>query len=161
MYNFKTNNIMNNLERKLIELTFPTVNVDSLMEIIVATPNTTVATEILCGIYVEPVFIQDKLTSEGTARTFMSYDKWTEQINYSYLQEQTVYCYFPETVDKATITADNYKSLECDYGMSRSYRYGVKTGKLEERTDWCSVRDWNRLKDNNFELSGAELEATL
>ena len=152
---------MNNLERKLIELTFPTVNVDSLMEIIVATPNATVATEILCGVYVEPVFIQDKLTSEGTARTFMSYDKWTEQIQYKYLNEVTDYCYFPETVDKNTITRDNYKTHECDYGMSRSYRYGVKTGVMETRTDWCSVKDWNRLKDNKFELSAEELEATL
>jgi hypothetical protein len=152
---------MNNLERKLIELTFPTVNVDSLMEIIVATPNPTVATEILCGVYVEPEFVKDKLTSEGTARTFVLYDKWNEQIKYSYLSELVGYCYFPETVDKSTITSENYESLQCDYGISGAYRYGVKTGKMEERTDWCSVRDWNRLKDNNFELSGAELEATL
>jgi hypothetical protein len=153
---------MNNLERKLIELTFPTINVDSLMEVIVVTPNATVATEILCGVYVEPVFEKHKLTSEGTARTFMSYDKWTEQIKYKYLSEITDYCYFPETVDKYTITRDNYKSLECEYGStSKSYRYGVKTGVMEERTDWCSVKDWNRLKDNKFELSAEELEATL
>lgn len=152
---------MNNVEKKLIELTFPTVNVDSLMEIIVATPNATVATEILCGIYVEPVFIQDKLSPNGTARTFMSYDKWNKQVQYMYLQEEIKYAYFPETVDKNTITVENYKSLECDYGISGAYRHGVKTGVMETRTDWCSVRDWERLKDNNFELSSAELEATL
>ena len=151
---------MNNIEKKLIELTFPTVNIDNLMEIIVATPNVRVATEILCSVYVEPVFVKDKLTSEGTARTFVMYDKWLEQINYSYLQEQSVYCYFPETVDKATITADNYKSLECDYGISGAYRHGVKTGVMEKRGDWCSIKDWDRLKDNNFELS-AELIALL
>jgi hypothetical protein len=152
---------MNNVEKKLIELTFPTVNVDNVMEIIVATPNPRVATEILCGIYVEPVFIQDKLSPNGVARTFAFYDKWNDQIQYSYLDEVPVYCYFPETVDKNTITRDNYKSLECDYNVSKAYRYGVKTGVMETRTDWCSVRDWDRLKDNNFELSGAELEATL
>lgn len=153
---------MNNLERKLIELTFPTVNIDSLMEVIVATPNSRVATEILCSVYVEPVFVKDKLTSEGTMRTFMSYDKWTEQIQYTYLNEITDYCYFPETVDKNTITRNNYKSLMCDYNSSdKSYRYGVKTGVMETRTDWCSIKDWNRLKDNKFELSDAELEATL
>ena len=151
---------MNNIEKKLIELTFPTVNIDNVMEIIVATPNVRVATEILCSVYVEPVFVKDKLTSEGTARTFVMYDKWLEQINYSYLQEQSVYCYFPETVDKATITADNYKSLECDYGISGAYRHGVKTGVMEKRGDWCSIKDWDRLKDNNFELS-AELIALL
>jgi hypothetical protein len=150
---------MNNLERKLIELTFPTVNVDSLMEIIVATPNATVATEILCGIYVEPVFIQDKLSPNGVARTFMSYDKWNEQVQYSYLQEEVKYEYFPKSIDKDTITAENYKSLACGYNDD-AVRHGVKTGVIETRTDWCSIKDWNRLKDNNFELSGAELEAT-
>jgi hypothetical protein len=152
---------MNNLEKKLIELTFPTVNVNSLMEIIVATPNARVATEILCGVYVEPVFIQDKLSPNGVARTFMSYDKWTEQIQYKYLQEVIDYCYFPETVDKNTITRDNYKLLSCKYNENSTYRYGVTTGVMETRTDWCSVQDWDRLKDNKFELSGAELEATL
>lgn len=152
---------MNNLERKLIELTFPTVNVDNLMEIIVATPNATVATEILCGVYKEPVFIKDKITSSGVARTFVLYDKWLDQINYSYLQEEIKYYYFPETVDKETITTENYKSLECNYGIIGAYRHGVKTGVMEKRGDWCSIKDWDRCKDNNFELSGAELEATL
>jgi hypothetical protein len=152
---------MNNLERKLIELTFPTVNVDNIMEIIVATPNATVATEILCGVYQEPVFVKDKITSSGKAYTFVSYDKWLDQIKYSYLQEETKYCYFPGTVDKTTITTENYKSLECNCNISGTYRHGVKTGVMEMCTDWYSVKDWNRLKDNKFELSGAELDATL
>ena len=152
---------MNNLERKLIELTFPTVNVDSLMEIIVATPNSRVATEILCGVYIEPVFIKDKLSPSGVARTFMSYDKWNEQVQYMYLQEEVKYAYFPETVDKNTINSENYESLQCDYNVSGAYRHGVKTGVMETRTDWCSVKDWDRLKDNKFELSAEELEATL
>lgn len=151
---------MNNLERKLIELTFPTVNVDSLMEIIVATPNSRVATEILCGVYIEPVFITDKLSPNGVARTFMSYDKWTEQVQYMYLQEEVKYEYFPKTVDKETITVENYKSLACGYNDD-AYRHGVKTGVMETRTDWCSVSDWLRLKDNNFELSAEELETAV
>jgi hypothetical protein len=152
---------MNNLERKLIELTFPTVNVDNLMEIIVATPNSRVATEILCGVYVEPVFVKDKITSNDVARTFMSYDKWNEQITYKYLQEESKYFYFPKSVDKETITVENYKSLECNYDVNGAYRHGIKTGIIETRTDSCSIKDWERLKDNKFELSGAELEATL
>jgi hypothetical protein len=151
---------MNNVEKKLIELTFPTVNIDSLMEIIVATPNATVATEILCGIYQEPVFVKDKLSPNGVARTFMSYDKWNNQIQYMYLQEEIKYEYFPPNVDKASITLENYKELKGDYSND-SYRHGVKTGVMETRTDWCSVKDWERLKDNNFELSAEQIEATL
>ena len=145
---------MNNLERKLIELTFPTVNAEALMEIIVATPNPRVATEILCGVYTDPVVSKDKISREGVARTFVRYDKWLDQINYSYLQEKTVYEYFPNSVDKNTITLDNYKSLRCDYG-DNTYRHVIKTGIMEERGDWTSVDDWNRMQDNKFELSDA------
>lgn len=151
---------MNNVEKKLIELTFPTVNVDNLMEVINATSNPRVATEILCGIYTEPVFIKDKITSSGVARTFVLYDKWLDQINYSYLQEEIKYEYFPKSVDKETITVENYKSLACGYNDD-AIRHGVKTGVMEKRGDWCSIKDWDRLKDNKFELSGVELEATL
>jgi hypothetical protein len=150
---------MNSLEKKLIELTFPTINVDVLMEIIVATPNPRVATEILCGVYTEPEFVKHKLSPNGVARTFMSYDKWLDQVNYSYLQEEVKYEYFPKSVDKDTITAENYKSLACGYNDD-AYRHGVKTGVMEQRGDWCSIKDWEKLKDNNFELSAQEIEAT-
>jgi hypothetical protein len=149
---------MNNLERKLIELTFPTVDVEALMEVITATPNPRVATEILCGVYTDPVVCKDKISREGTARTFVSYDKWLDQINYSYMQEKTVYEYFPNSVDRNTITLDNYKSLKCEYGND-TYRFAIKTGELELRGDWTSVADWNRMQDNKFELSDKEIEA--
>ena len=149
-----------NLERKLLELSFPNVNVDSLMEVIVATPNPRVATEILCGVYTDPVVSKEKISREGTARTFVLYDKWLDQINYSYLQEQTVHEYFPNSVDRESITLDNYKSLKCDYA-SNTYRFGVKTGIMEKRGDWTSVADWNKLQDNKFELSDKEVEALL
>jgi hypothetical protein len=147
---------MNNLERKLIELTFPTLNADALMEITSATPNGRVAIEILCGIYIEPVFVQDKLTSDDVARTFMSYDKWNEQITYKYQEEETVYEYFPKSVDKGSITLDNYKSLACNYNSEKDpYRHSIKTGVIKVKTNCCSVKDWDKLKDNKFELSDA------
>ena len=152
---------MNNVEKKLIELTFPTVNIDSIMEIIVATPNARVATEILCGIYIEPVFVKDKLSPNGVARTFMSYDKWNDQVQYSYLQEKTEHRYFPKSVDKSTITLENFEELCCSYNGDKTYGHSISTGVMETRTDWCSVKDWDKLKDNKFELSAEELEATL
>ena len=146
---------MNNLERKLIELTFPTVDADALLEVITATPNSRVATEILCGVYTEPVFVQDKISSSDVLRTFVSYDKWSEQINYKYQQEEINYCYFPNSVDKATITRDNYTSLKCEYGDD-TYRYGVTTGNFNTKHDSCTIRDWERMKDAKFELADIE-----
>ena len=151
---------MNNLEKRLIELTFPTVNADALMEIITATPNPRVATEILCGVYTDPIVSKEKISREGTARTFVLYDKWLEQINYSYQQEQTVYEYFPNSVAKESITLDNYKSLKTSYG-DNTYRHAINTGIMEKRGDWTKVADWNKLKDNTYELSVEEVDATL
>jgi len=151
---------MNNLEKRLLELTFPTVNTEALMEIIVATPNPRVATEILCGVYTDPIVSKEKISRDDVMRTFVMYDKWLDQINYSYLQEKTVYEYFPNSVDRDTITLDNYLALRTSYG-DNTYRHAIKTGVMEKRGDWTSVADWNKLKDNKFELSVEEVEATL
>jgi hypothetical protein len=151
---------MNNLEKRLLELTFPTVNTEALMEIIVATPNPRVATEILCGVYTDPIVSKEKISRDDVMRTFVMYDKWLDQINYSYLQEKTVYEYFPNSVDRDTITLDNYLALRTSYG-DNTYRHVINTGVMEKRGDWTSVADWNKLKDNKFELSVEEVEATL
>ena len=140
---------MNNLERRLIELTFPSVDVDALMEVIAATPNSRVATEILCNVYTEPNFVKDKIgNSDGYLRTFVSYDKWSEEILYKYEEPETVYCYFPSTVKKEDITTENYEALSCSYNSNNdSYRHGVKTGKMKLCNSRLSIKDWDRMKD--------------
>ena len=137
---------MHNLERQLIELTFPSADIDALMEVIIATPNIRVATEILCGIYNEPDF-EDKISSNDVLYKFESYDKWLEEVSYKYKEPETVYCYFPSTVKKEDITTENYEALACPYSNDNSYRHGVKTGKMKEFTSTKSINDWNKMKD--------------
>jgi len=138
---------MNNLERRLLELTFPSVDIDALMEVIVATPNSRVATEILCDVYTEPDFV-DKIGSSDILQRFVSYDKWSEEVSYKYEEPETVYCYFPHTVKKENITTENYEALSCSYNSNDdSYRHGVKTGKMKTCTSTASLKDWNRKKD--------------
>lgn len=147
---------MNALERKLIELTYPTVDADLLMQVIGATSNPRVATEILCGVYMEPQFAQQKVSSNDTIRTFAYFDKWGEHVHYTYEKEEVKYEYFPKTVDKNTITAENYKSLACSYNDD-AYRHGVPTGKMEIREDYCTIKEWDKLKDVEVPVEEIEL----
>jgi hypothetical protein len=45
---------MTNIEKALLSTVHPTLEITLLEEIIDATPSSSVATEILCGIYLEP-----------------------------------------------------------------------------------------------------------
>jgi len=142
----------NVVQKKLLSLMYPSMDVDLLMEVIEATPNPEIATQIMCGLYAEPVIVKDKLY-EGIARTLVSYNKWNDTVEYSYQRETTVSAYFPKEVDKKDITLDNYKELACHYDTKDCYSYSIKTGKFETRTDNITLNRWNKYEDNNFELS--------
>jgi hypothetical protein len=66
-------------------------SVESLLELINATSNPTVATEILLGIYEDPT-INPIPAFENTSETniqFGSYDKFTEEVSYTYNKVDT------------------------------------------------------------------------
>ncbi len=99
-----------NLERKLIELTFPNINVDTIMEIICATGNPTIATEKLCGIYNEPQFERFKIINRHQSE-FIAYNPWTETIEFSYLRPITKSGYFPKSVNRNEITIELFELM--------------------------------------------------
>lgn len=66
-------------------------SVEALLEIINATSNPTVATEILLGIYEDPIVNPEpafKDVSEANVK-FVFFDKFTEQVNYTYNKVDT------------------------------------------------------------------------
>jgi hypothetical protein len=71
---------------------FPKENIESIMEVIGATPNPEVATQILLGIYVEPV-VQESAIKGDNACVFKSYDKWSNTVNYTYLVNDSKHIY--------------------------------------------------------------------
>ena len=78
---------MNKIMQKLLEVTYPTINIQSLVEIVSATPNPEIATEMLCGLYVEPTINpQPKkgFRPNETNFTVLGYNKLTQEITYSY-----------------------------------------------------------------------------
>ena len=81
----KTNKIL----KALLQAKFPELDIDALVEIINATPNPEVATEVLCGLYEEPELPMQpanlkQFNTSSKNITFLSYDKYNERVYYTY-----------------------------------------------------------------------------
>lgn len=131
---------------ELLKMKFPNVDTNSLIEIISATPNPEVATEIMCGIYVEPnvgshTRVQHK--NYGVC-TFVSYDKWNCCINYSYKSEVTKGGYFPKGTNKEDITMENFNSLKVS-SSADSVWLSIPTGEMMTNTGTMPFVPWMEL----------------
>ena len=138
---------MNKIIEKLLTVTFPTVEINNLLEIVSATPNPELATEILCGLYEEPklpINVQDN-SAEKKELTFSSYDKWTDRVCYSYIKEKTINGYFPKGTIKEDITLDNFKEKQVDWRSGQDQiNISIKTGESIVDSSYCSSSDWLR-----------------
>jgi len=77
------------------------------MEVISATPNMDIATEILLGVYQEPVFPTEpvnprRITTSGINLRFVSYDKFNERVTYSYNRNKTIEGYWLKSEEEPT-----------------------------------------------------------
>jgi hypothetical protein len=140
---------MNNIISKLIAVTFPSANIEHLMEVINATPNPIIATEILCGIYQEPVIPTKVLTreykgSEARECTFKSFDKWLDAVTYTYSKEKILSGYFPKGTLKEDITIDNFQALKEEWKSVSAEQVCIKvsTGEFVQSVDSCSLERW-------------------
>ena len=151
---------MNKIIEKLLTVTFPTVDINGLLEVVSSTPNPELATEILCGLYVEPVLPKVVQETSGDKRelTFTCYDKWEDRVHYSYIKEKTIHGYFPKGTVKEEITLENFKEREVSYksGMDQVSLY-LKTGETIVDTSYCSSSNW--LKYTNLDYQFTEMLA--
>lgn len=132
--------------QKLLEVTYPAINTESLLEIVGATPNPEIATEMLCGLYVEPTIIHKMVVSEREGvLTFMSFDKWNNRVNYSYLQKDTKSTYFPKGTKVSDVTMENYDSLKVSSSHEEAVYLNIPTGTVSKRTSYTSLEGWEKL----------------
>ena len=99
-------------------------NVDAIMEVINATPNPTVATEVITGIYEEPYwesYLFDLPSNNRWNLTPQSYDKWTNQVTVAFQQKESKMIwlrkgsYLPEYKDLTQKESDHW-----DYDTAKS-----------------------------------------
>lgn len=132
--------------QKLLEVTYPAINTESLLEIVGATPNPEIATEILCGLYVEPAIEHKMVVSEREGvLTFMSFDKWNNRVNYSYLQKDTKSTYFPKGTKVSDVTMENFDSLKVSSSSVDAVYLNIPTGTVSTRTSYTSLEGWEKL----------------
>ncbi len=136
---------MNKIIEKLLTVTFPTVDVNSLLEVVTATPNPELATEILCGLYEEQVLprVVQETSGDKKELTFKSYNKWDDKVHYSYIKEKTIHGYFPKGTVREEITLENFKEKEVSWksGMDQ-VSFSLKTGETSVDTSYCSSTNW-------------------
>jgi len=136
---------MNKIIEKLLTVTFPTVEINNLMEIIEATPNPEIATEILCGLYQSPVLPKVVRETSGDMKelTLKSYNKWDGRVNYSYTKEKQINGYFPKGTLKEDITLDNFKEKKVEWGSQKDLvTIYINTGELITDSSYCSSSTW-------------------
>ena len=121
---------------------FPKENIKSIMEVIGATPNPEVATQILLGIYVEPV-VQESAIKGDNACVFKSYDKWSNTVNYTYLVNDSKHIYVKEDVDVSLITEHNYLDYKVNYSNNDVKGFHVKLSTMVEINHSCDLDSWN------------------
>ena len=154
---------MSKIISKLLSVQFPTVDLASLMEIINATPNPELATEILCGLYEQPVIPAMTRTHNrhnGEVLTLTKYDKWQDKVHYSYMREKTKSVRIANDTDTSLITLENYTEFE----VSSGYRYhDIPLGEKVLTNDYTTLSSWlsyepvtmedleNEAKQNAFE----------
>lgn len=133
---------MNKIISKLLSVQFPTVDLKSLMEIINATPNPELATEILCGLYEEPELPYKVIGSKSyknATLTRVKYDKWSNKVKFSYTKEKMLGVKISKTTDTSLITLENYKEFEAE---DWDKWYYLPTGEYEFEEDYTYVETW-------------------
>jgi hypothetical protein len=132
--------------QELLKMKFPSVDTNSLMEIINATPNPELATEIMCGIYTEPTVgshTRVKHRDRGLC-IFVSYHKWSNEITYAYEQEETKGAYFPKGTLKEDVNMENFNSLKVSSSSDSVWHY-IPTGNMLQHKGTMCFASWMEL----------------
>jgi len=154
----KKKQLKNYIMNKIITVALASAkpSVEALLELINATSNPTVATEILLGIYEDPT-INPTPAFEINSQTnivFGSYDKFTEEIAYTYNRVEMVSAWLPNNVDVSLENAVSRNMWPED--VAESLKLSVETFKANYTrhnfvtnvdTDLlcttCSLKKWN------------------
>lgn len=136
---------MKTIETIALSTVFKEDQIENLLTVCAATPNPSIGLEILLGIYKEPLIETKglrKMNSGDQEVTFVSFDKWTNNVRFSYVKNKTVGIYVKKDTDVSQITEENYKSFCVDYGDDTKH-FTVKKTETELSYDKCDLSYWN------------------
>ena len=152
---------MKKIINALLAVKFPDVDIASLLEVVEATPNPTVATEILCGLYEKPEVPEYSVPryNNGVVCKFKSFDKWKTKVNYTYVHALTEGGYFLKSTPRESITMDNFHELLAGSSVPSEDKihYQIPTGKTKLAKSYCSLSDWEYGVDKVDQITGDKL----
>ena len=143
-------------------------NVDAIMEVINMTPNATVATEVITGIYEEPYWdncsVFDLPINNYWNVSALFYDKWTNQVTVRFQQKESKHIWLRKGQD-----LPRYEDLTQKESDHWDYETAKSKGQIPSdavRSEWSretiygeilpqehtiaySLADWNGLVDKN------------
>jgi hypothetical protein len=151
---------MKTIEEIALGTKFSENQISAIMEICWATQNSTLAMNILLGIYEEPKIMNMGLTkvnkdSEDRLMVFESYDKWADRVFYSYEKKKTKEIRVHKSTDTTLINIDNYEMFVVSYEDDYKW-FNFELGEVIKATDDCSLSQWNTWSEAYGKMSDGE-----
>lgn len=132
---------MKTVETIALGTIFPINSIDALIEVVGSTPNPRLALDILLGVY-EELVLSKYAELDGKDCTLVSYDKWTDTVQYTYTRNKQKYIYLPKDFDTSVITADNYTEYAVSYSNNNTRSFYVDLPETEEVKSTTNGRRW-------------------
>jgi len=133
---------MNKIIKLALGLSYPQDKLVALEEIIAATPNPTMATEILLGVYEKPQLDRKVKDKNGVVRILKEANYWTETVEYTFLKNKRISAYFQAGTTVEKLNDRNWESLKCS-GSEEGAKYLTFTSaEKEESTGNCNFAEW-------------------
>lgn len=130
--------------KRAIKNSIQDIHLDNLIEVLEATGNSMVATEIMLGIYEMPN-IPLVTTSRNRKRIFKSYNKFTTVVEFDYEEERSQTCFF-RTKEEMENTVEYSSKLKIYVSSSEEELYPFKKSLSYTYTgsSSCNLADWEQ-----------------
>lgn len=99
---------MNTVLEIALSTRYSAMQIPALVEIIYATGNPEVASELILGIYKEPTISEHSVINNNFC-TFDSYNKFTDEVTYTYTKPKVKEVYVSKDVNPEDVTLENFK----------------------------------------------------
>ena len=120
---------------------FSGINIKELMDVINATPNPVVATEVLLGIYEEPNISYQSMVEKDKVCTLTSFDKYKQRVSYKYNSTRTRTNYFL-TMEEMDACAEYNENLPTYNPNGNKYPFKKEYEVVVEETSYASLEHW-------------------
>jgi len=138
---------MDKITRLALGLSYPQDKISSLLEIISATPNPVMATEILLGVHEKTSLPSKVKATNGEIRVIKSSDEWTDAVTYGFLKPKRIGAYYPKGTQEKNLNDSNWEKLKCKSSEEGAEYLYFNSEVLEEIIKTCTFKDWLECED--------------